>query len=71
MKNGMGMIAKMLVFCLGGLVLAGLAVAFGLGPVAPFLLFGGCALMMVMMMRGMGGGGRGGGDGHDSGDKPV
>jgi hypothetical protein len=61
-----GMLAQMLVFCLGGLVLAGLAVAFGFRTVAPFLLFGGCALMMVVMMRGMGGGGhddhRGSGD---------
>lgn len=67
------MIVQMLVFCLGGVVLAGGAVAFGFGAVAPFLLFGGCALMMVMMMRGMGGmGGRNDkGDGHDSGDKPV
>ena len=53
----MGMLVQMLVFCVGGLVLAGLAVAFGLGAVAPFLLFGGCALMMVVMMRGMGNGG--------------
>ena len=68
----MGMLAQMLVFCLGGLVLAGLAVAFGFGTVAPFLLFGGCALMMVMMMRGMRGMGGGGHDDHhhDSGDKP-
>lgn len=65
--KGFGMLAQMLVFCLGGLVLAGLAVAFGFRAVAPFLLFGGCALMMVVMMRGMGGGGH---DDHDSGDKP-
>ncbi len=65
------MIVQMLVFCAGGVVLALLAVAFGFGTVAPFLLFGGCGLMMVMMMRGMGGSGRGGSDGHDSGDKPV
>ena len=65
----MGMLAQMLVFCLGGLVLAGVAIAFGFGTVAPFLLFGGCALMMVMMVRGMHGGGHG--DHHrDSGDKP-
>jgi hypothetical protein len=69
MMNGLGMIAKMLVFCLGGLVLAGLAVAFGFGTVAPFLLFGGCALMMVVMVRGMGGGGRDD-HGRDAGDKP-
>ena len=63
----MGMLAQMLVFCLGGLVLAGLAVVFGFGAVAPVFVVGGCALMMVMMMRGMG---RGGHDGHDAGDKP-
>ncbi len=65
----MGMLAQMLVFCLGGLVLAGLAVAFGFDTIAPILLFGGCALMMVMMMRGMHGGSQ---DGHgdDSRDKP-
>jgi hypothetical protein len=64
-----GMLAQMLLFCLGGLVLAGVAIAFGFATVAPFLLFGGCALMMVMMMRGMHGGGH---DDHhrDSGDKP-
>ena len=66
----MGMLAQMLVFCLGGLVLAGVAVAFGFGTVAPFLLFGGCALMMVMMMRGMHGGGHDDHH-HDSGDKPT
>ena len=71
--KGFGMLAQMLLFCLGGLVLAGFAVAFGFGAVAPFLLFGGCALMMVVMMRGMAGGGR---DDHDhgsgsgAGDKP-
>jgi hypothetical protein len=69
MKGGMGMMGKMLVFCLGGLVLAGLAAAFGFGAVAPFLLFGGCALMMVVMMRGMGGAGHDDHD-HDAGDKP-
>ena len=66
--KGFGMLAKMLVFCLGGLVLAGVAVAFGFRTVAPFLLFGGCALMMVMMMRGMSGSGHD--DHRDSGDKP-
>ena len=65
----MGMFAQMLVFCLGGLALAGVAAAFGFGTVAPFLLFGGCALMMVVMMRGMGRDGHDG-HGHDSGDKP-
>ena len=73
MKNGMGMMVQMLVFCLGGLVLAGFDVAFGFGAIAPFLLFGGCLLMMVMMMRMMGGmGGRRGPDDqhHDSPDKP-
>ncbi len=69
MKHGVGMMVQMLVFCLGGLVLAGVAIAFGFGAISPFLLFGGCALMMVMMMRGMRG------DGsvdsrHDSADKP-
>ena len=66
--KGFGMLAQMLVFCLGGLVLAGVAVAFGFRTVAPFLLFGGCALMMVVMMRGMGGG-ENDGHGDDSGDK--
>jgi hypothetical protein len=47
---------QMVAFCLGGVVLAGLAAAFGFGAIAPFLLFGGCALMMVFMMRGMSGG---------------
>ena len=70
MNHRMGML-KMLVLCLGGIVLAGIAVALGFGAVAPLLLIGGCALMMVMMMRGMGGGGRGGGDRHDSGDKSA
>ena len=65
----MGMFAQMLVFCLGGLALAGVAVAFGFGTVAPFLLFGGCALMMVAMMRGMGRG-RNDDHGRDAGDKP-
>ena len=65
----MGMLAQMLVFCLGGLVLAGVAIGFGFGTVAPFLLFGGCALMMVMMMRGMHSGGHDD-HGHDSSDKP-
>jgi hypothetical protein len=54
---------QMLVFCLGGAVLAIAAVAFGFGAIAPFLLFGGCALMIIMMMRGMGG--MGGGHSHD------
>lgn len=72
----MKMMMQMLVFCVGGLALAGLAIAFGFGAVAPFLFFGGCALMMVMMVRGMGGGGHGDGGhghgdgGHDSVDKP-
>ena len=72
MKHGMGMMVQMIVFCLGGVVLAIAAVAFGFGAIAPFLLFGGCFLMMVMMMRGMGGmGGHGGHDDqhHDSPDK--
>ena len=65
MRHGMGMMVQMIVFCLGGVVLAIAAVAFGFGfgAVAPFLLFGGCFLMMVMMMRGMGG--MGSGRGHD------
>ena len=69
MKHGVGMMVQMMVFCLGGLVLAGLAIAFGFGAVAPFLLFGGCAIMMVMMMRGMRGGSN---DDHrrDAADKP-
>ena len=69
-----GMMVQMLVFCLGGIVLAVAAVAFGFGTIAPFLLFGGCLLMMmIMMMRGMGGmGGRRGQDDehHDPADKP-
>lgn len=63
----MGMLAQMLVFCLGGLVLAGLAIAFGFASIAPVLLLGGCALMMVMMMRGMGGSHDD--HNHDPGDK--
>lgn len=62
--KGFGMLAQMILFCLGGLVLAGFAIAFGFRTVAPFLLFGGCALMMVVMMRGMSGGGH---DDHDHG----
>ncbi len=65
MRHGMGMMVQMIVFCLGGVVLAIVAIAFGFGAVAPFLLFGGCFLMMVMMMRGMGGTGSGRGRGHD------
>ena len=68
----MKMILQMLVFCIGGLVLAGAALAFGFGSVAPLLFIGGCALMMLMMMRGMGGGGHGDHDhDHDSGDKSA
>jgi hypothetical protein len=63
-----GMLAQMLLFCLGGLVLAGLAIAFGFGAIAPVFLVGGCALMMVMMMRGMGGGGHD--DHHHDADNP-
>ena len=70
MKHGTGMMVQMLVFCLGGVALAIAAVAFGFGGVAPFLLFGGCLLMMVMMMRGMGGHGHDD-QHHDSPDKPA
>lgn len=66
----MKMIVQMLAFCIGGLVLGGVALAFGYGAVAPLLFIGGCALMMLMMMRGMGGGGHGDHD-HDSGDKSA
>ena len=69
MNHRMG-ILQMLAFCLGGVVLAVLAVAFGFGAIAPFLLFGGCVLMMVFMMRGMGGGGHDA-HGHDSHDRRV
>lgn len=61
--NRVGMLAKMLVFCVGGLALAGLAIAFGFEAIAPVFLVGGCVLMMVMMMRGMGG------SDHDDADK--
>lgn len=74
MRHGMGMMVAMIVFCLGGLALAVAAVAFGFGPVAPFLLFGGCFLMMVMMMRAMGGMGSGQGQDdqhHDTPNKPT
>ena len=69
MNHRMGML-PMLVFCMGGVVLAVIAVAVGFGAIAPFLLFGGCVLMMFVMMRGMRGGHD---DGHrdDSHDKPV
>lgn len=72
MNHRMGML-QMILFCMGGVVLALLALGLGFGAVAPFLLFGGCALMMLMMMRGMHGGGHddGHGHGHDSGDKPA
>lgn len=69
MRRSMGML-KMLLFCAGGVVLAVVAVALGFSAAAPFLLFGGCALMMVMMMRGMGDGGHGG-VGHDTDDKSA
>jgi hypothetical protein len=66
MNHRMGML-QMLAFCLGGVALAVLAAAVGFGAIAPFLLFGGCALMMVFMMRGMSGGGHdhGGPGSHD------
>jgi hypothetical protein len=70
----MGMMVQMIVFCLGGVVLAIAAVAFGFGAIAPFLLFGGCFLMMVMMTRGMGGMGRGhehDDQHHDTPTKPT
>ncbi len=59
MRHGMGMMVQMMVFCLGGVVLAIAAVAFGFGAIAPLLLFGGCFLMMSGM------GGMGSGSGHD------
>ena len=70
MNHRMGML-QMILFCTGGILLALLALAFGFGTVAPFLLFGGCALMMVTMMRGRHGGGHDDRHHHDSGDKPA
>ena len=66
MRHTMGLL-QMLVFCLGGLVLAGVAISFGFTAIAPFLLFGGCVLMMVVMMRMMSGGGH---DDHNRHDGP-
>ena len=66
MRHRMGL-RQMLVFCLGGVVLAGAAIAFGFTAIAPFLLLGGCALMMIVMMRMMSGGGH---DDHDRHDGP-
>ena len=70
MNHRMGML-QMILFCMGGILLALLALAFGFGAVAPFLLFGGCALMMVTMMRGRHGGDHDDRHDHDSGDKPA